>query len=345
MFRNGVDRPIAPGLDPHKADRVLPSFRLAPALWLRCRLPAWLRRPVAGLDLYQWVGLAVAVAAASAAAWASLRLAERLACRLLRLVRVEVERVVVAPKLRPLAAQFGLWCLYLQLRMLDLPATAVGATIPVLKVLWIGLIGWTGFRLIDLVMVLYARSERLVDRRNLSDMIVPTAANGLKLLTFLAAISGQVYLVGSGETLTRLLAGLGLIGLAASLAAQDTLKNFFGTLLLIGEHPFRIGDYVVDPGAGRGRRERGLPLDPPADAGGLAADDPELGDGVGPDRQPGVPDLPRLPRGRLAGLRHAPGAHGGPARRRPRLRGRAPEGPGRTRRRCTSPRWARVAST
>ncbi len=26
---------------------------------------------------------------------------------------------------------------------------------------------------------------------------------------------------------------------------QDTLKNFFGTLLLIGEHPFKIGDYIV----------------------------------------------------------------------------------------------------
>ena len=102
--------------------------------------------------------------------------------------------------------------------------------------------GWTAFRLIDLGMILYARSERLHDRRNLSDMIVPTAANGLKLAVVVVAVSCQVYLIGSGETLTQLLAGLGLVGLAASLAAQDTLKNFFGTLLLIGEHPFRIGD-------------------------------------------------------------------------------------------------------
>jgi MscS family membrane protein len=62
------------------------------------------------------------------------------------------------------------------------------------------------------------------------------------------AVSCQVYLVGSRETLTQLLAGLGLVGLAASLAAQDTLKNLFGTLLLIGEHPFRIGDYVAVQG-------------------------------------------------------------------------------------------------
>ena len=52
-------------------------------------------------------------------------------------------------------------------------------------------------------------------------------------------------MLGNSESLTKLLAGLGLIGLAASLAAQDTLKNFFGTLLLIAEHPFKIGDLVV----------------------------------------------------------------------------------------------------
>ena len=155
---------------------------------------------------------------------------------------------MVAPKLRPLAFQLGLWCLYLQLRLLDLPAAVVGVTIPAVKVAWIGLMGWTAFRLIDLGMVLYARSERLHDRRSLSDMIVPTAANGLKLAVLVVAVSCQVYLIGSRETLTQLLAGLGLVGLAASLAAQDTLKNFFGTLLLIGEHPFRIGEHVAVQG-------------------------------------------------------------------------------------------------
>jgi len=62
------------------------------------------------------------------------------------------------------------------------------------------------------------------------------------------AASFRFYLIGSRETLTQLLAGLGLVGLAASLAAQDTLKNLFGTLLLIGEHPFRIGEHVAVQG-------------------------------------------------------------------------------------------------
>lgn len=245
MFRNGVARRVAAGLDPGRANRVIPSFEMAPSLWIRCMLPGWLRHTVLGLDLYQWAGLAVALSLSGAASWVALRVAERLACGLLHLVKVDIARSVVAPKLRPLSLQPGLWSLYLLVRLLDLPAAVVAAAIPTVKVVWVALIGWTVLRLVDLVMVLYARSERLVDRRNLSDMIVPTAANGLKLLTVLAAVSGQVYLVGSAESLTRLLAGLGLVGLAASLAAQDTLKNFFGTLLLIGEHPFRIGDFVV----------------------------------------------------------------------------------------------------
>ena len=76
-------------------------------------------------------------------------------------------------------------------------------------------------------------------------MIVPTAARVLKLAVLVVALCVEVYLIGNGEWVTRLLAGLGLVGLAASLAAQDTLKNFFGTLLLIGEHPFKIGDSII----------------------------------------------------------------------------------------------------
>ena len=40
------------------------------------------------------------------------------------------------------------------------------------------------------------------------------------------------------------LAGLGIGGLAVALAAQDTLKNFFGSLMLIADRTFRVGDLV-----------------------------------------------------------------------------------------------------
>src|SRR5262249_61609804 len=41
------------------------------------------------------------------------------------------------------------------------------------------------------------------------------------------------------------LTGRGVAGLAASLAAQDAMKSYFGTLLLIGERAFKIGDRIL----------------------------------------------------------------------------------------------------
>lgn len=245
MFWAVADRPVDATLSRERAVTAVPSIQVVPSLWLRSQLPPWLRGPAPGLDLYQWVGLAIALVVSAVTSWIGLRMIERLACYALQWGGFNLERSLVAGKLRPLSFQLGLLCLYHLLRLLDLPAAVVGATIPAVKVIWIGLMGWTAFRLIELGMILYTRSERLHDRRSLSDMIVPTAANGMKLAVLLIVASCQVYLIGSRETLTQLLAGLGLVGLAASLAAQDTLKNFFGTLLLIGEHPFRIGEHVA----------------------------------------------------------------------------------------------------
>ncbi|WP_435018684.1 mechanosensitive ion channel family protein [Tundrisphaera sp. TA3] len=248
MYRDAADRPIAPALARGGGGHEAAMAALVPSLWIRGRLPAWLRGPAPGLDLYQWIGLALALLTSLTVAWVGLRAIEAIACAILRRGGFGLDRSLVGPKLRPLSLQLGLFCLFQQFRLLDLPSAVVGVTIPAVKVIWIGLMGWTAIRLIDLGMILYARDERLHDRRSLSDMIVPTAANGLKLAALVVAVACQVYLIGSRETLTQLLAGLGLVGLAASLAAQDTLKNFFGTLLLIGEHPFRIGEHVAVQG-------------------------------------------------------------------------------------------------
>ena len=41
-----------------------------------------------------------------------------------------------------------------------------------------------------------------------------------------------------------LLAGLGLGGLALALAAQDTAANLFGSLMIVMDRPFRVGDFI-----------------------------------------------------------------------------------------------------
>jgi len=75
-------------------------------------------------------------------------------------------------------------------------------------------------------------------------MIIPVSMRISKLVVILVVATYMVYQIGHIDLLTRFLTGLGVAGLAASLAAQDALKSFFGTLLLIGERAFKIGDRI-----------------------------------------------------------------------------------------------------
>ena len=47
-----------------------------------------------------------------------------------------------------------------------------------------------------------------------------------------------------GINITALLAGAGVAGLAVALAAQDTLANFFGSIMILMDKPFTVGDFI-----------------------------------------------------------------------------------------------------
>ncbi|MGH7957588.1 MAG: mechanosensitive ion channel family protein [Opitutaceae bacterium] len=54
-----------------------------------------------------------------------------------------------------------------------------------------------------------------------------------------------------GYNVRAILAGLGLGGLAFALAAQDTLANVFGSIVIAIDQPFRIGEFVqIGPNSG-----------------------------------------------------------------------------------------------
>ncbi|MDD5723632.1 MAG: mechanosensitive ion channel family protein [Syntrophales bacterium] len=63
----------------------------------------------------------------------------------------------------------------------------------------------------------------------------------------LIVLFGSIYLIkaATGKPMTTLLAGIGIGGLAVALAAQDTLKNLFGSFMIMVDKPFKVGDRVV----------------------------------------------------------------------------------------------------
>jgi MscS family membrane protein len=82
-----------------------------------------------------------------------------------------------------------------------------------------------------------AKTENTLD-----DQLVPFATKTLKVLV--VALGVLISLQNFGFNVVGLLAGLGLGGLALALAAQDTAANVFGSVTILLDQPFAVGDWI-----------------------------------------------------------------------------------------------------
>lgn len=73
--------------------------------------------------------------------------------------------------------------------------------------------------------------------------LLPFARIVVKLVVFVLAV--VIVLQEWGYNVTGIVASLGLVGLAFSLAAQDTISNMFGFTAIVSDNPFTVGDFIV----------------------------------------------------------------------------------------------------
>ena len=103
-----------------------------------------------------------------------------------------------------------------------------------------------GFAAYNLVDVVDAWLVRLTNRQagHLGEMVRPMVRASLRV-TIVVLVLLQIAQLLTDKPLTSILAGLGVGGLAVALAAQDTVKNFFGSLVIFADKPFLVGERVI----------------------------------------------------------------------------------------------------
>ena len=69
----------------------------------------------------------------------------------------------------------------------------------------------------------------------------------------IVAIAGYIIFQIWGIDMTAWVASAGIVGLAVSFAAKDTLSNLFSGVFILADSPYKIGDYVVLDGSQRGK--------------------------------------------------------------------------------------------
>jgi MscS family membrane protein len=145
---------------------------------------------------------------------------------------------------KPIRALWIVIGTYLALVYLPFHFTTIEFVEHLYRSIIIMIIGWGLFNYTSEYSMAIIKLARNIDLDEQS-MFVPFVS---KILRF-AVIALVIVVVASewGYEISGFIAGLGLGGLAFALAAQDTIGNFFGGVIIITEKPFSKGDWIQTP--------------------------------------------------------------------------------------------------
>jgi MscS family membrane protein len=198
---------------------------------------------------WRWTGAQVATAfgiiVAALIARRVLRfIIERAAKRLAQRTKTELDDLLIHAIQKPLEYVVVVLGIYLAFFSLE-PPDRVKAWLD--SLFWIPyafLIAWTMFRCVN-VLEYILRGWAKNTTNTLDDQLVPLIIRSAKFIVWILAI--LMILQNMGYSISGLIAGLGVGGLAVALAAQKTLADVFGSIMLLADRPFIIGDWVQSP--------------------------------------------------------------------------------------------------
>jgi MscS family membrane protein len=210
--------------------------------WLRGLMPPSLRSKVLFLEGWQWLGLIAIILAGIVAGRVFVFVATRIIHRVFDRGTRGVDPDIVIRTAGPLGALVTLLVWGLGIFWLGLPVAVFTLYYRAVRVVAIVVAVVVAYRLADLLAGLLENRADRTDTR-FDDLLVPLVRKSLKV--FVAAIGIVLIADTVGQDITALLAGLGLGGLALALAAQDTVSNLFGSLTVLIDRPFQVGDWVI----------------------------------------------------------------------------------------------------
>ncbi len=135
----------------------------------------------------------------------------------------------------------GLWLATSVLALPREPLNFAAGAEETIRLLFIINVGWFLFNLIGLLDAWLGHWTQKT-ASTLDDHLLPFVRKGLR--AFVVVMIALMLAQTLGYPITGLIASLGIGGLAVALAAKDSLANIFGSLMIILDRPFQIGDWV-----------------------------------------------------------------------------------------------------
>ncbi|GAB5553569.1 MAG: hypothetical protein Sapg2KO_31600 [Saprospiraceae bacterium] len=206
-------------------------------------IPQFGQQKVVGLMLWQWLGLLIAFLIAGFGYMLLARLLNPIVRRISRsrLYPSLVSKQLVRKLARLISVLLIVWLLRTFLPLLQMPVEVNALIINALKLISILVFAVIGLRIIDVIMTYVGQFTKTTESK-MDEQLIPILTRTAQAVVIVVAIISTLRLFNIN--VTALIAGISIGGLALALAAQDTLKNLFGSFTIFLDKPFQIGDWV-----------------------------------------------------------------------------------------------------
>ncbi|MGI9308388.1 MAG: mechanosensitive ion channel family protein [Gammaproteobacteria bacterium] len=161
--------------------------------------------------------------------------------RIVKRTKTDLDDQVISALHRPVFASVALFGLSVATYRLELSPEIHSITVSILQTIVI--IVWLRFTLVFFSLLLNAASKNPKQFGFAQKDTVPLLRN--LAVVFIMLAGAYSILVAWDINVTGLVASAGIVGLALSFAAQDTLSHLFAGVAILADRPYKIGDYVV----------------------------------------------------------------------------------------------------
>lgn len=214
--------------------------------WIEENLPEWAVEEYVFMSTWKWIGLFVVIFMGVLLDWLVRAVIRRVIRRWAVTLRFKIDKDTVINAARP--AGILAMGLFWGMGIIALNLPAVGYNILALAARFVAVTAgvWVVYSFVD-VLIEYLESKARKTESKLDDILIPLLRKTIKI--FVLAF-GLLFIAHNLQiNVMSLIAGLGLGGLAFALAAKDTVENLFGSITVLIDRPFSVGDWVIVPDA------------------------------------------------------------------------------------------------
>jgi MscS family membrane protein len=198
-------------------------------------------RFVLGAELWQWLGLIVVLIIVLLTNALLAIILKPIASQIATKATSDPKNIQVHAAAKPLGLFVAAALFWLSLDILGFTGLPVLIFVVAIKLIVGYAVAWMAWAIVDVVSATVLGKITSEDS-TFARIIIPLLGRTAQVIIVVAA---TIYAASALDiNLIPLLGGLGIAGLAISFAAQDTVRNLFGSVMIFSDKPFNIGDLI-----------------------------------------------------------------------------------------------------